>query len=118
MNARETVRKVCEAIGEKKGADLVILDISKISTFADYFVVCTGFNPRQNQAICDAIRERLKREDGALPGHVEGYTDADWILLDYFDCVVHIFSPEARGFYKLDRLWNDGELVEPQSLSA
>ena len=118
MNTRKTVRKICEAIEEKKGADLVILDISKISSFADYFVVCSGFNPRQNQAISDAVRERLKKEDGVTPGHVEGYSEADWILLDYFDCVVHIFSPEAREFYKLDRLWNDGELVKPQSLSA
>ncbi len=118
MNTIEAVKMVCEAIEEKKGTDIVILDISKISSFADYFVICSGFNPRQNQAICDAIRERLKGEDHTAPGHIEGYQGADWILLDYLDYVVHIFSPEARQFYKLERLWNDGELIDAEALIA
>ena len=118
MNTVEAVKTVCEAIEEKKGTEIVILEISKISSFADYFIICNGFNQRQNQAICDAIRESLKRKDHSVPGHVEGYRDADWILLDYLDYVVHIFSPEAREFYKLERLWNDGELVNVEALIA
>jgi len=118
MKTVEAVKMVCEAIEEKKGSDIVILDISKICSFTDYFVICSGFNPRQNQAICDAIRERLKREAHSMPGHIEGYQDPAWILLDYLDYVVHIFSPEARQYYKLERLWNDGELVDLEALTA
>jgi ribosome-associated protein len=118
MKTVEAVKMVCEAIEEKKGSDIVVLDISKISSFTDYFVICSGFNPRQNQAICDAIRERLKKEDHSMPGHIEGYRDPDWILLDYLDYVVHIFSPEARQFYKLERLWNDGELIDLGACAA
>lgn len=118
MKTLEAVKTVCEAIEEKKGSDLVVLDISKISSFADYFVICSGFNPRQNQAICDAVRESLKKRKRETPGHIEGYRDADWILLDYVDYVVHIFSPEAREFYKLERLWNDGELLDLEALIA
>lgn len=118
MNTVEAVKTVCEAIEEKKGTDVVILDISKISSFADYFVICSGFNPRQNQAICDGIRERLKRQNPEVRSHIEGYREADWILLDYLDYVIHIFSPEAREFYKLERLWNDGETVDLEALIA
>jgi ribosome-associated protein len=118
MNTVEAVKTVCEAIEEKKGTEIVVLEISKISSFADYFIICSGFNQRQNQAICDAIRESLKQKDRTMPGHVEGYRDADWILLDYLDYVVHIFLPEAREFYKLERLWNDGELIDVEALIA
>jgi ribosome-associated protein len=115
MNRTKTLlRKICEAIEDKKGENILVLDISKISSFTDLFVICHGFNARQNQAISDAIKERLKAEERVNPAHVEGYQSADWILMDYLDCIVHIFTPEARDFYKLERLWNDGEVVEPQ----
>lgn len=115
---RALLRKVCEAIEDKKGEDILILDISTISSFTDFFVICHGFNARQNQAISDAIKERLKKEDKILPAHIEGYQSAEWILMDYLGCIVHIFSPEGRDFYKLERLWNDGEVVEPQAVNA
>jgi len=112
------LKKVCEAIEDKKGENILVLDISTISSFTDFFVICHGFNARQNQAICDEIRERLKREDSISPSHIEGYQTAEWILMDYLDCIVHIFSPEGREFYKLERLWNDGEVVKPQAVNA
>lgn len=115
---KKIVKKICEVIEDKKGDDLVILDVSQISSFADFFVVCHGFNERQNQAICDGIRERLKTEEEVSPSHVEGYSAGDWILMDYFGCIVHIFSPESRDFYKLERLWNDGVEVSPAALIA
>ena len=111
---KNLLRRICEAIDDKKGEDILILDISKISSFTDVFVICHGFNARQNQAISDAIKERLKKEERVNPAHVEGYKAAEWILMDYLDCIVHIFTPEAREFYKLERLWNDGKVVEPQ----
>ena len=119
MNETKTLlKKVFEAIDSKKGENVLILDISEISSFADFFVICHGHNVRQNQAISDEIRERLKKEDGIIPAHVEGYQTAEWILMDYLNCIVHIFSPEAREFYKLERLWNDGEQVEPRVVTA
>lgn len=115
MNRTKTsLKKVCEAIEDKKGEDILILDISKISSFTDCFVICHGFNARQNQAISDEIKERLRTEEREKPAHIEGYQAAEWILMDYLDFIVHIFTPEAREFYKLERLWNDGEVVETQ----
>jgi ribosome-associated protein len=111
---RAKIKRICEAIDEKKGEDILIIDISKISSFTDVFVICHGFNARQNQAISDAIKERLKKEEEVNPAHVEGYKSAEWILMDYLDCIVHVFTPEAREFYKLERLWNDGQVVESQ----
>ncbi len=112
------LKKVCDAIEEKKGESIVVMDISKISSFADYFVLCSGNNQRQNQAICDGIKERLKKDEQTSPAHVEGYQEAEWILMDYLDCVVHIFSQDARNYYKLERLWHDGVRLEPAALTV
>lgn len=114
----EVLGKVYQVIEAKKGENPIILDISQVSSFTDYFVLCHGTNPRQNQAICDAIRERLKEEERLAPAHVEGYEEADWILMDYLDFIVHIFSREARDFYKLERLWSDGVEVDLAGTSA
>jgi len=119
MNDTKTLlKKVCEAIEDKKGEDILVLDISTISSFTDFFVICHGFNVRQNQAISDEIKERLKKEDSISPAHIEGYQTAEWILMDYMDCIVHIFSPESREFYKLERLWNDGQVIRPQAANV
>jgi ribosome-associated protein len=117
-NRKEVLKKICDSIEEKKGEAIVIMDISKISSFADFFVLCNGNNQRQNQAICDGIKERLKKDGRLSPAHVEGYQEADWILMDYLDCVVHIFSPEARNYYKLERLWHDGVRLEQAALTT
>jgi ribosome-associated protein len=118
MGRRKILKKICEAIEEKKGDEVLILDISEISSFTDFFILCQGYNQRQNQAICDGIKEKLKREDERVPTHVEGYDEAEWILMDYLDCIVHILSPEARRYYQLERLWNDGVAVEREVLTA
>jgi ribosome-associated protein len=104
----QVLKKVRETIDSKKGEDVIVLDVSKVSSFTDFFVICHGYNERQNQAICDGIRERLKKEEGLVPNHIEGYGQAEWILMDYLDFVVHIFSLRARQFYKLEKLWSDG----------
>ena len=96
---------------EKKASDVVTLDLRKAQAFTDFFFICTGHNGRQVKAIADAIEAALA-EDGIKPAHVEGYAQADWILLDYFTFVVHVFSPELRRFYDLERLWGNAERVE------
>lgn len=117
-NTKEVLAKVYEAIASKKGENVTVLDVQKISTFTDFFVICDGDNRKQIQAICDAIREKLKNEVRLSPAHLEGYEGAEWILIDYIDFVVHIFSEKARNFYKLERLWSDGIELEPQALIA
>ena len=89
----------------------VLLDLRKAAGFADYFLICSGGNPRQIRAIADAVMEALAT-DHAKPAHVEGYERSEWILLDYFDFIVHIFAPETRLFYSLERLWGNAERVE------
>jgi len=101
-----------EAAEEKQARDLVVLDLSKASAFTDFFVICSGTNARQIRAIADAVMETLAN-DGGKPAHVEGYDRAEWILIDYFDFIVHIFAPETRAFYGLERLWGAAEQVAP-----
>jgi len=106
------IKKVKEIIEDTKGDNITIINVSEVSSFTDFFVICQGYNSRQNQAICDQLREKLKKEDNIRPAHVEGYESADWILIDYLDFIVHVFSEESREFYKIDRLWNDGTVVD------
>ncbi len=105
------ITRAIAAAGDKKAADIVLLDLRKASGFADYFLICSGGNARQIRAIADAIVEALASE-GAKPAHVEGYERSDWILLDYFDFIVHVFGQETRLFYSLERLWGNAERVE------
>jgi ribosome-associated protein len=107
---REVTRAVAAA-EDKKAVDLVVLDLRKAGGFADYFLICSGANARQTRAIADAIMEALQ-EEGAKPAHIEGYERSEWVLLDYFDFIVHIFAPETRLFYGLERLWGNAERVE------
>jgi ribosome-associated protein len=93
-----------EAAQDRKASGVVVLDLKKAGAFTDYFVICSASNPRQVQAIADAIEEALKAQK-QRPSLVEGYSRAEWILLDYFDFVIHVFSKHARDFYGLDRLW-------------
>jgi ribosome-associated protein len=99
------------AAEDKKALDLTVLDLKKASGFTDYFVICSGANPRQVRAIADSVIEALQH-DGVKAAHVEGYDRSEWILLDYFDFIVHVFAPETRMFYGLERLWGSAELVE------
>jgi|SRR5271165_643609 len=114
-------RQVGEAIlacQDKKAEQVKVLELEQgTGAFTDYFVVCSGTNPRQVQAIADAVEERLETL-GMRVAHSEGYKQAEWVLLDYVDFVVHIFSEKARQYYDLERLWKTAKLVEPAELTA
>ena len=94
-----------------KATDIRVLDLTGITSFTDYFVICTGANARQIQAIADEVEVRLKAE-GERPLNIEGYNQAEWVLADYGDFLVHIFSPQARAYYDLERLWRNARPVE------
>jgi len=117
LQTRQQVAQAVKAIEGKKGEDVVILEMDKSSgAFTDYFVVCSGTNPRQIQAIADDVQKTLA-EDGQRPNSVEGYTQAEWVLLDYVDFVLHIFSERARKFYDLERLWKSARQLTPSDLA-
>ena len=109
MKLPQAVSGAVRAAQEKKAVDLVVLDLRKAGGFTDYFVICTGTNTRQISAIAEAVRETLKREYDERPTLAEGVEKSEWILLDYFNFVVHIFSRECRAFYGLERLWGNAE---------
>src|SRR5262245_20041182 len=110
------VERAVRAAEDKKALDLIVLDLRKAAGFTDYFVICSGANPRQVRAIADAVTDSLE-SDGARPAHIEGYDRSEWILLDYFDFIVHVFGPETRMFYGLERLWGSAERIDPASAS-
>ena len=101
----------CAPPKTRRRVNLVVLDLRKAAGFTDFFVICSGGNSRQVRAIADAVIEALAAE-GAKPAHVEGYDRSEWILLDYFDFIVHVFAPETRMFYGLERLWGNAEAIE------
>ncbi len=100
------------AAESKKATDIRVLDLTGITSFADFFVICTGANQRQIQAITDEVGLQLKQQAGESPISLEGYNQADWVLADYGDLLVHIFSPKAREYYDLERLWRSAKTVE------
>ncbi|HEX8073249.1 MAG TPA: ribosome silencing factor [Pyrinomonadaceae bacterium] len=106
-----SVTTALQAAGDKKAVAPVLLDLRELASFTDYFIITSGTNPRQVQAIADEIEERLKRA-GTRPARIEGYATAEWVLLDYGDFVVHVFDDKARRFYDLERLWRDARRVE------
>src|SRR5256886_5040270 len=113
---KKQVDAAIQACLEKKAEELTILEMEKgAGAFTDYFVLCSGTNPRQIQAIADEVELRLKAA-GLRPTHVEGYKQAEWILVDYVDFVVHVFSEKARKFYDLERLWKSAKRLEPAAL--
>lgn len=99
------------AAESKKASDIKVLDLTGITSFADFFVICTGSNQRQIQAITDEVGMQLKQQAGELPISLEGYNQAEWVLADYGDLLVHIFSPKARDYYDLERLWRSAKTV-------
>lgn len=106
------------AAAERKALDMVAIDIRKIASFAEFFLVCSGTSTRQVQAIADEVLEKMREERESRPLHTEGYEAATWILLDYGDLIVHIFTEESRDFYQLERLWRDADRVElPEELT-
>src|SRR6476619_2156346 len=117
LQIRQQVARAVKAIESKKGEDIAILEMDRSSgAFTDYFVVCSGTNPRQIQAIADDVQKQLE-EVGQRPNSVEGYNQAEWVLLDYVDFVLHIFSERARKFYDLERLWKSARKLSPADLA-
>jgi len=115
---RKQVAAAIQACLDKKAEEISILEMEKGSgAFTDYFVLCSGTNPRQIQAIADEVELRLKAT-GLRPSHIEGYNQAEWVLMDYVDFVVHVFSEKARKFYDLERLWKSAKKLQPSDLKA
>jgi ribosome-associated protein len=111
LETEDAVMIAAHAASDKKATDLVVLDLRKVASFTEYFVICTGTSTRQVQAISDAVEEAL-RKNGKRPLHIEGYSSGEWILLDYGDFIAHVFGAASRRFYDLERLWRDAPRVE------
>ena len=105
------VSKAVRAALDKKALDVVVLDLRGTPAFTDFFVLCSGQNPRQVKAIADAVEEVL-RASKVRPAHVEGYDRGDWVLMDFFSFIVHVFTPQTRAFYALERLWGDAQRID------
>lgn len=116
-DVRRQLRQAIAACQDKKAEEISILEMERGSgAFTDYFVVCSGTNPRQIQAIAEEVEERLEKA-GLRPNSIEGYKQAEWVLLDYIDFVVHVFSEKARRYYDLERLWKMAKKLEVSDLS-
>ena len=118
LSTVEQARRVAALAQEKLAEDVVILDMRPVCSYTDFFVVATGRNPRQTKAIYDEVREKLKAEDRLVPQHVDGEREASWIVADYLDLVLHVFTPEARSFYRLEELWGDVPAIELDTAAA
>ena len=110
-----SVQDALEAALDKKAGDVVVLELDGVCSFTDCFIICSGTSARQNQAISDGVKERL-RQSGHRASHIEGYAEGEWILMDYLDFVVHIFTERAREFYDLERLWRAGKRRNAEEL--
>ena len=108
---RTMIKNAVDALEDKKGEDIKIIDISEVSPIADYFILASGSNRSQVQAMVDSVEEKMHKAGFHLK-QVEGYDGANWILMDFTDIVVHIFDRESRDFYDLERIWKDGKLIE------
>jgi len=117
LTSLEQARRIAALTQEKLARDVVIMDMQPVCSYTDYFVVVTGNNPRQTKAIWDEVYAVLKRDERLLPRSVAGEAEATWIVADYLDVVLHVFTPDARDFYRLDDLWGDvpHEVVEAAS---
>lgn len=114
-NAKEMVKTAVAALQDKKGKDIRVIDISGVTVIADYFIIASGSNPNQVQALVDNVEEQMYKAGYDDP-RVEGYNTASWVLLDYNDVIVHVFSQDDRLFYDLERIWRDGKEIDVDSL--
>ncbi len=110
----EQARRAAEIASDMKAHDILLLDMHELVSYTDFLVVCSGRSTRQTRRISEEVGLQLKKEQGLIPSHVEGQEQADWILMDYLDFVVHVFTPEARDFYRLDNLWKDAPVERIQ----
>ena len=113
--SKELAKLACHALSEKKAEDIRVIDISEISVLADFFVIANGTNPNQIQAMVDAVDEELTKI-GHGAKQIEGNQHSSWVLMDFSDIIVHVFSKEDRLFYDLERIWRDGKIIEPEEL--
>ena len=111
-------RRIAQLADSKGASEIVALDVRGLVGYTDYLVICTGRNERQAKAIYDEVRERLKKEDGRLPGSVEGEREAQWVLADYLDCVLHVFVPATRDYYRLETLWGEAPRLDLELTGA
>ena len=111
--SRNDAQRISELMLEKKALDIIIIDVRKITTLTDFFVVCTSESEPQTRAITDHINQKMK-EEGVRSWHIEGYEHLDWVLIDFVNIVVHIFSKETREYYEFERLWADGTITKVQ----
>lgn len=116
MTSKELAKLACDALDDKKALEIKVINIENVSTLADYFIIASGTNHNQVQAMADNVDETLGRA-GYEPKQIEGYQNANWILMDYRDIVIHIFDEENRLFYDLERIWRDGTVVEVEDLN-
>jgi ribosome-associated protein len=107
LTPEELAPRIAEIASDKVAHDIRIFDLRRIVTYTDFFVICSGGTERQTKAIHDGIYQELKDVHGRLPRRVEGLTESRWILMDYLDAVIHIFTPDARSYYRLEQLWGD-----------
>lgn len=110
--SEELARKLARIVDEKLGEDIVVLDMRALVGYTDFLVIATARNERLAEAIHDEVRERLKHEDGLAPSRVEGENEGRWVLVDYLDCVLHVFVPDAREHYRLESLWGEAPRLE------
>lgn len=115
MTSKKLAKLACDALDDKKALEIKVINIENVSTLADYFIIASGTNHNQVQAMADNVDETLGRA-GYEPKQIEGYQNANWILMDYRDIVIHIFDEENRLFYDLERIWRDGTVVEVEDL--
>jgi ribosome-associated protein len=111
-------RRIAAIVDSKKGEEILVLDMRGLVGYTDFLVLCTAANERLAKAIHDEVRERLKHEDGLVPGNVEGEAEAQWVLMDYLDCVLHVFVPETRAHYRLEALWGEAPRLDLEVASA
>ncbi len=115
LSPLEQARRIAALAQEKLAKNVVILDMRPLATYTDFFVLCTGGNPRQTKAILDEVVGTLKRESRLLARAVEGQAESSWIIVDYLDVVLHIFTPDARAYYRLEELWGEVPSVEVEA---
>ena len=118
LDSLAQARRIAGIAQDKLADDVVILDMRPVCIYTDFFVVCSGRNPRQVNAIWDEIHARLKREQRVIPNSVDGARESNWIVADYVDVVVHVFTPETRAYYRLEDLWGDVPNIELEAVSA
>ena len=118
LNSLDQARRIAALASEKLAEDVVILDMRPVCVYTDFFVLASGRNPRQTKAIFDDVHAQLKREAKLLPRAVDGAAEAEWIIADYLDVVLHVFTPETREYYRLEDLWGDVPAVEFEAAAS